>query len=240
MLKAQREAKWRTSWSNPDLAYEEHTGAFVRAILERGDDARFPGELSAFVAQIAPTAMISSLAQLVLKCTAPGVPDIYQGCELWDHSLVDPDNRGPVDYAARAALLAQTVADPASARAAWPDGRVKLFVTWKLLQLRAERRATFLDGAYTPLTIEGTLADHIVAFARTDVIVIAPRLVHNLVRLEVSGPRLELGDETISLPAGAPARFRDIFTGASIDVLDDRISAGAALGAFPVSVLVPD
>ena len=240
MHKAQREAKLRTSWSNPDIAYEEATEVFIRAIFERGNEARFPGEIGAFVAEIAPAAMIASLAQLVFKCTAPGLPDIYQGCELWDHSLVDPDNRRPVDYPLRAAMLAAAKADPAAARASWLDGRVKLFVTWKLLSLRVERRATFLDGPYTPLNIDGALSDHVVAFARTDVIVIAPRLVRNIVRPAETSPRLEFGEETVELPFGAPTRFRDIFTDATLDVHDGRVSVGAALGAFPVSVLIPE
>jgi (1->4)-alpha-D-glucan 1-alpha-D-glucosylmutase len=238
--KAQREAKTRTSWSNPDLAYEEATATFIRAIMERGDDARFPGELAAFVAEILPTAMVSSLAQVVFKCMAPGLPDIYQGCELWDHSLVDPDNRRTVDYALRAAMLAEARDDPAAARASWLDGRVKLFVTAKLLRLRRERRATFLDGPYTPLEIEGSLGDRVVAFARTDVIVIAPRLVHDLIRRGDNGPRLGFGDEKVALPPGSPSRFRDIFTDATLDATDGRLSVGAALGGFPVSVLIPE
>ena len=240
MQKAQREAKLRTSWSNPDLAYEEASEAFIRAIFERADEARFPSELGAFVADLAPSAMVSSLAQLVFKCTAPGVPDIYQGCELWDHSLVDPDNRRPVDYARRAAMLADAATDPAGARAAWLDGQVKLFVTWKLLRLRGEHRATFLDGPYTPLDVHGQLSEHVIAFARAEVIAIAPRLVRRLVRRGENGPRLEFGDETITLPPAAPARFRDIFTDATVDASAGRISVSAALGAFPVSVLVPD
>jgi (1->4)-alpha-D-glucan 1-alpha-D-glucosylmutase len=240
MEKAQREAKTRTSWANPDLAYEEASATFIRAVLERGDETRFPSELGAFVAEIAPAAMISSLAQVVFKCTSPGVPDIYQGCELWDHSLVDPDNRRPVDYALRAAMLAEAKTDPAAARASWLDGRVKLFVTWKLLRLRAERRTTFLDGPYTPLEVTGALSEHIIAFARTDVIAIAPRLVRDLVRLDEAIPRLVFGDESITLPHDAATRFRDIFTGASIEVHAGRITVGAALATFPVSVLVPD
>jgi (1->4)-alpha-D-glucan 1-alpha-D-glucosylmutase len=238
--KAQREAKTRTNWANPDLSYEAGTATFIRAILERADEARFPGEIAAFVADIAPTAMISSLSQLVFKCTAPGLPDIYQGCELWDHSLVDPDNRRIVDYALRANMLAECGNDPAAARASWLDGRVKLFVTWKLLRLRAERRATFLDGPYTPLEVSGALSEHVIAFARTDVIVIAPRLVRRLVRTDGPIPQLAFGDESIALPPDSPARWRDIFTETSVDVLDGRISVSAVLGAFPVSVLVPD
>jgi (1->4)-alpha-D-glucan 1-alpha-D-glucosylmutase len=240
LQKAQREAKQRTSWSNPDLAYEEATERFIRAIFERTDDARFPGEIGTFVAEIAPVAMISSLAQVVFKCTSPGVPDIYQGGELWDHSLVDPDNRRAVDYPLRAQMLADAKADPATARASWLDGRVKLFVTWKLLQLRAERRTTFLDGPYTPLEVTGPLGEHVVAFARADVIVIGPRLVRTLIAAGEGSPRLAFGNETVALPPEAATRYRDIFTDATIDASDGTLSVGAALGAFPVSVLVPD
>jgi (1->4)-alpha-D-glucan 1-alpha-D-glucosylmutase len=240
MQKAQREAKTRTSWANPDSAYEEASATFIRSVLARGDEARFAGEIGAFVNEIAAPAMVSSLAQLVFKCMAPGVPDIYQGCELWDHSLVDPDNRRPVDYRLRERMLAQAKADPAAARASWLDGHVKLFVTWKLLRLRAERRATFLDGPYTPLEVSGARSEHVIAFARTDIIVIAPRLVRNLVRPGEPVPRLAFGDESIALPPDTATRFRDIFTGASVEVDDGRIAVGAALDAFPVSVLVPD
>jgi (1->4)-alpha-D-glucan 1-alpha-D-glucosylmutase len=240
MQKAQREAKTRTSWAHPDLAYEEGTTTFIRTILERGDEARFPSEIGAFVAGIAPTAMISSLSQVVFKCASPGLPDIYQGCELWDHSLVDPDNRRAVDYALRADLLAQCKTDPAGARASWADGRVKLFVTWKLLRLRTEQRATFLDGPYMPLEVNGPLNEHIIAFARTDVIVIAPRLVYGLVRTDGPVPRLAFGDESIVLPPESGTRLRDIFTDTIIEVEDGRISVAALLGSFPVSVLVPD
>ncbi|MGD0473512.1 MAG: malto-oligosyltrehalose synthase [Candidatus Velthaea sp.] len=238
--KAQREAKTRTSWANPDLAYEEGTARFIRTILERGDEARFPNEIGALVAEIAPAAMVSSLSQLVFKCTAPGVPDIYQGCELWDHSLVDPDNRRPVDYVLRAAMLAEAKIDPAAARASWLDGRVKLYVTSKLLELRAQRRATFLDGPYMPLDVVGVHSEHVIAFARTDVIVIAPRLVRTLVRSDEPIPRLAFGDETVSLPPDTPTRLRDIFTEARIEATDGRIAVSTALEAFPVSVLVPD
>jgi (1->4)-alpha-D-glucan 1-alpha-D-glucosylmutase len=239
MQKAQREAKLRTSWSNPDLGYEAASEAFVRGILERGDDARFPGDLAAFVADIAPAAMISSLAQVVLKCTAPGMPDIYQGCELWDHSLVDPDNRRAVDYALRARILADVQADPTGARAGWFDGRVKLFVTWKLLQLRGQRRETFLDGPYTPLAVSGPASDRVVAFARGDIVVVTPRLVRDLIRRDEAGPRVVFADDTVTLPARSATRYRDIFTGASVDVEGGLLSVNAALGAFPVSVLVP-
>ncbi len=239
MQKAQREAKQRTSWSNPDTAYEEATEAFVRGILERGDEARFPGELAAFVAQIAPAAMISSVAQVVFKCMSPGVPDIYQGCELWDHSLVDPDNRRAVDYALRARMLGDAKLDSQAARTSWLDGRVKLFVTWKLLQLRGERRALFLDGPYEPLVVSGPLSDHIVAFARSEIIVVGPRLIFDRVSASENGPKLEFGEETIALPPDAAARYQNIFTEMTVDASGGVLAAGALLGTFPVSVLVP-
>jgi (1->4)-alpha-D-glucan 1-alpha-D-glucosylmutase len=184
--------------------------------------------------------MISSLAQVVLKCMAPGVPDIYQGCELWDQSLVDPDNRRPVDYTLRARMLAEAQTDPAAARSSWLDGRAKLYVTWKLLRLRAERRATFLDGPYTPLTVSGAHSDRVIAFARSDVIVIAPRLVLDLVTPTERGPRLEFGDETIALPPDAVGHYRDIFTDATVTANNGTLPVRDVLGPFPVSVLVPD
>jgi (1->4)-alpha-D-glucan 1-alpha-D-glucosylmutase len=239
MQKAQREAKLRTSWSNPDLPYEEGTASFVRAIMDRGDDNRFPVELATFVGDIAPTAMISSIAQVVFKCMAPGVPDIYQGDELWDHSLVDPDNRRAVDYALRATMLAEMQHDPDAARASWTDGRVKLFVTWKLLRLRADRRTTFLDGPYAALEVSGPLCDHVVAFAREDVLVVAPRLVRKLVRVGERGPQVAFGDERLVLPSGSPARYRDVFTGASLTVENGALPIARVLESFPVSVLVP-
>ncbi|GAC1536676.1 MAG: malto-oligosyltrehalose synthase [Candidatus Velthaea sp.] len=241
MLKAQREAKVRTSWSNPDPAYEHASAEFIRSILDRSDEARFPGEITAFVADIAPAAMVQGLTQVVLKCTVPGVPDIYQGSELWDHSLVDPDNRRPVDYTARERMLRAAQNDPAAARASWDDGAVKLFVTARLLQLRARRRATFLDGGYTRVDVTGQLAQHVVAFARKDVIVVAPRLVRTILTGDSSTPSLAFGEESIGIPFGLAGPYRNVFTDSRVDLGVERtIGVADLLRDFPVAVLEPD
>jgi len=237
MEKATREAKLHTSWANADRAYEEATRAFVRGVLDRAGDNRFPGEVAAFAAQLEPIAMIHSLAQVVLKCLSPGVPDIYQGCELWDLSLVDPDNRRPVDYAARTAMLARIEADPLAALASWDDGAVKMAVVWHLLHLRRERAATFASGAYEVLAVRGPWSDRIVAFARADVIAIAPRLVRPLLDPAAGAPALRLGDERLTLPAG---RYRERITGESIACPAGEVPLAPLLGRFPVAVLVRD
>ena len=236
MEKAIREAKLHTSWSNADPAYEEATRAFVRGILERTNENRFPGEVAAFAALVAPIAMVHSLAQVVLKCTSPGVPDIYQGCELWDFSLVDPDNRGAVDYAAREAMLARIEADPAAALASWDDGAVKLAVTWQLLKLRRERRATFASGRYAALPVRGSWSDRIVAFARDDIIVVVPRLVRPFLDPEAPQPNLRLSEERLPVPATA---YVERFTGARIEAEDGSITLATLLNRFPVAVLLP-
>jgi len=235
MEKATREAKVHTSWANQDEPYEDATRAFVRGILDRANDNRFPGEVAAFAAQLSPVAMIHSLAQTVLKCTSPGVPDIYQGCELWDFSLVDPDNRRPVDYAARSLMLDRIEADPVAALASWDDGLVKMAVLWNLLHLRRERRATFASGAYEPLAVRGPWSDRIVAFARDDIVVVAPRLVRPLFEGQSATPALRLSDEQLMLPAG---RYHERFTAKSLSCEAGKLRLAPLLGRFPVAVLV--
>jgi len=234
--KATREAKIHTSWANQDAMYEAATQAFVRGILDRTSDNRFPGEIAAFAALLSPIAMIHSLAQVVLKCTAPGVPDIYQGCELWDFSLVDPDNRRPVDYAARNAMLARVSADPAAALASWDDGAVKLAITSSLLHLRREARETFANGSYVALAAQGPWSDRIVAFARNEIVVVAPRLVRPLLDPDAAAPALRLSEERLPVPAAA---YTERFTGARIEAVDGSISLAALLNRFPVAVLLP-
>lgn len=239
-LKAQREAKVRTSWANPDADYEAATQRFIRAILERADEARFPVEIATLVADIAPGAMIESLSQVVLKCTVPGLPDIHQGTELWDHSLVDPDNRQPVDYKTRASILKSTIELPAAARASWKDGTVKLFVTSRLLRLRAKHRDIFLNGAYEALEVRGPLSQHVVAFAREGIVVVVPRLVRSVLT-EARIPAVAFGDEVVVLSSSSPKRYRNVFTDTFVDVgMEHTIRVADVLRDFPVAVLEPD
>ncbi len=252
LRKALREAKFRTSWTNPNLAYEAATLAFARTILAPRDTNAFVPELQSLARELAPAAAISSLAQVVLKLTSPGVPDLYQGNEFWDFSLVDPDNRRPVDYEARAQTLAamrarvqrdQTADLADDLLDSWRDGRIKAYITWRLLHLRRERAQTFLGQAYAALETTGTLADHVVAFTREDVVTIVPRLVRGLLDRDRRDLRLRCDDVCIRLHASAAERYRDRFTGALLVTdRDDRgafLTAKAALTPFPVAVLEP-
>jgi (1->4)-alpha-D-glucan 1-alpha-D-glucosylmutase len=238
--KAAREAKLRTSWTDPNGAYEDGLDAFVRAACASG--MPFFRDALAFTAQLAPVAAIHGLAQVAIKLGAPGVPDIYQGCELWDHSLVDPDNRRAVDYEVRGAMLAGFArrADDADALLgelldAWPDGRIKLYVTWRLLQLRRAHRATFLGGTYRALDVHGAGAASLVAFARDEIAFVLPRLVRAYAR----GLRVAFADERVAM--GRPnARYVGVLDGRSVvaDAAGD-VSVADAFAAAPLAVLVP-
>jgi (1->4)-alpha-D-glucan 1-alpha-D-glucosylmutase len=175
-IKAAREGKVETSWINADEAYEASLTRFLRRLLDRGESADFIESFDAFARRTALLGALNSLAQLTLKMTMPGVPDLYQGTEVWDLALVDPDNRRPVDFTARAAALAHRETDWTGLAAAWPDGRIKLALTRRLLALRAEHASLFAHGAYRPVEVRGRDRDHVVAFARIggrDAIVVA-------------------------------------------------------------------
>ena len=220
-LKAAREAKVHTSWIDPRSDYEAALNGFVRSIL---DDPEFVADLEGFVEPLVAPGRINSLAQALLKLTAPGVPDIYQGTEVWDLSLVDPDNRRPVDYASLAAL-AGDVTDAASAVALVDRGGPKLHLMRTALGLRRERPDLFgRDSTYEPLTADGERADHVVAFARAgSVISVAPRLP-----LTLDG---DWGDTSLSLPDG---RWADRLTEAS---WEGRVALADLTGRFPVALL---
>ncbi len=167
-LKAAREGKLETSWLNPDETYENGLLGFVRAMLDRDRAAAFLESFQNFARRMALLGTLSSLTQLALKATMPGLPDFYQGTETWDLSLVDPDNRRPVDFAARrAALDAGAMPDWAALASAWPNGRIKLALTHRLLMLRNQKPAVFADGAYEPIEVSGPDREHIVAFRRS-------------------------------------------------------------------------
>lgn len=185
MLKAAREAKTRTSWASVNVGYEEALAQFIRAALQRREGNLFLTDFCGFEARIVRFGLFNALTQTVLKLTAPGVPDIYQGNEVWEFALVDPDNRRPVDYAVRRALLEELAARPcrgeyARALAERPeDPRCKLYLLRAVLGLRREHEALFTHGEYLPLRVAGDRAQHLCAYARRfkgDVaIVLAPR-----------------------------------------------------------------
>ena len=254
MLKAARESQVHTSWVNPDPAYEDALQRFVRAALDASRPNPFLEDFAALREMVAHAGAINALAQQLLKLTAPGVPDIYQGTELWDQSLVDPDNRRPVDYRQRARLLRglqrrrpgrRLAADLLETKA---DGRVKLYLTSRALACRAAYPDLFARGAYIPLAAEGAAADHVVAFARRDAenefITAVPRLVVGLTGKELVdpiGPEV-WGDTRLLLPDAEPGtRYRDVFSGETIKVSasDDGavLPIAEVFAAFPFALL---
>jgi (1->4)-alpha-D-glucan 1-alpha-D-glucosylmutase len=166
-LKAAREGKQETSWLNPNQAYEAGLRTFLTRILDRSISAEFLNSMAALAQRISLLGALNSLSQITLKSMMPGVPDFYQGTEFWDLSLVDPDNRRPVDFAARAAVLASMeTPDWAELTQNWRNGHVKLAWTRHLLKLRTELDGVFTHGEYQPLAISGPHRDHVIAFAR--------------------------------------------------------------------------
>lgn len=224
MQKAAREAKAHTSWLNPDPAYEAALADFVAAVLANG---RFLADFQAFLAPLVRPGWITSLAQTLLKLTAPGVPDIYQGTELWSLSLVDPDNRRPVDYELRNRLLGELAnSDPAELTNSLDDGRAKLWLTREALAVRRRfPEALGPVGGYRPIKARGSRADHVVAFERGgSVITAVPRLV-----LRLAG---EWVDTAIELPGGD---WLNQLTGQRF--AGDEVLLSELTARFPVALL---
>lgn len=222
MEKATKEAKRLTSWTAADEEYDDALRTFVRAVLA---DAEFVADLDSFVAPLVEPGRINALAQTLLKLTCPGIPDLYQGTESWDLSLVDPDNRRPVDFAARRRLLdAAAGASPEDALARADEGLPKMVVIQRALALRRDDPDAFTDGTYEPIATNGPGADHVVAFRRADRIACAvPRLV-------TRRPD-EWGDAHIDLGAGG---WTNVFTG---DESSSETTVGRLLARFPVALL---
>ena len=236
MVKAVREGKQQSSWSNPNTAYESALQRFVKTALDPTRTNPFIIEFHAFVESLARLGSINSLSQLVLKLMVPGVPDIYQGGELWDFNLVDPDNRRPVDWQKRRKLLEEIRRAPvADVAEHWRDGREKMFVLCRLLELRREHEELFAEGEYQPLEVEGRRSAHLCAFSRhrngETVVAAAPRLVYQLYQ---DGRKADWGGTEISLPPRSG--WRDVFTGRIVRG-PERIRASELLADFPVCVL---
>jgi (1->4)-alpha-D-glucan 1-alpha-D-glucosylmutase len=227
MAKAAREAKVHTSWTTPVPAYEEAVAAFTTAVV---DDPVFVADLEAFLDahQIVARGRETSLAQTALLVTAPGVPDVYQGTELWDLSLADPDNRRPVDHEVRARLLRELLdAPPEVALAHLADGGTKLWLLAQLLRHRRLDPAPYRSARYAPLAAHGPKERHVVAFERAGLAVVVPRL---LVGLDGAWR-----GTTVSLP---PGPWRDVLTG-DVQTGGERAVA-ELLARFPAAVLVPE
>ena len=235
MLKAVREAKVNTSWVNPNAIYEDAVMIFVDSVLgSSATENQFLKEFVPFQRKISHFGMFNSLSQTLLKITCPGVPDFYQGSEIWDFSLVDPDNRRPVDYGLRIEMLRRlkeregSEAGHALSRELTLNkdtGEIKLYVTYKALACRKTYRKLFEEGEYMPLETAGEAADHICSFARRlgnrEVVVIVPRF---LIRLVPEEKRLPFGTEVwgdshVIVPfTEEGGRYRNVFTSETISV----------------------
>lgn len=247
MTKATREAKRNTSWINPDEAYEAATRTFVARLLD--PEQPFVATARRFLARVKAAGLMTSLAQLVVKATAPGVPDFYQGTELWDFSMADPDNRRPVDFAARRRHLSEILRRSASGRAALidellaspEDGRLKLFLTRELLACRRSVPELFARGAYLPLVVEGSQTDRVIAFARSlgdDVIwTVAARFFAGPGE-SVPGAAISWNDTTLHVPPTLAGRsLYDVLTGETVRDLGDRVAVAELFKRMPFAVL---
>jgi (1->4)-alpha-D-glucan 1-alpha-D-glucosylmutase len=269
MQKAIHEAKQHTSWINPNPEYDEAVRSFVGATLNTRPKNRFFPDFQAFHRRIVNCGLVAALSQTLLKLTSPGVPDIYQGQELWNFSLVDPDNRRTIDFELRQNMLSELKAELSAdddARLAVAqylahhpaDPKLKLFVTWQALCFRRREAALFREGTYLPIDVEGTYAAHAVAFAwrwksAVDVtekaaLIVVPRLLMRLTdhlqgEADVSPPPLgpTVWAETRLALADLPrGPWRNIFTGQSIRSDDGLLPLATLLNDFPVAFLAFD
>ena len=260
MIKAAREGKESSSWQNPNEAYEGALSGFVQKILDPSMARDFLASLLPFARRIAELGATNSLSQLLLKLTSPGIPDIYRGCELWDLSLVDPDNRRPVDYESRVRLLSELKqvfggSDPGAAARVrdltetWWDGRVKLLLTWKLLEFRREHPELSLEGSYRPLETRGERGHNLCAFARehesSTLVVVAPRLCARLPRNAPPFPvgPAAWGDTTVSWPGTGIDLLQDIITGREFPALpgdgETELRAADLFADLPIAAVIP-
>jgi (1->4)-alpha-D-glucan 1-alpha-D-glucosylmutase len=246
MNKALHEAKRNTSWINPNPEYDQAAAEFIARILDPDSAGDFLADLESFQQTVSHFGMFNSLAQTLLKVTAPGVPDTYQGTELWDFSLVDPDNRRPVDYDLRRRLL-ESLDGPVRAGEFLyhkADGRIKLFVSARAFRYRREHPGLFM-GQYAPLEPRGVRAGHLFCFARVGdgaaAVIAVPRLIATLSRAgdrPPVGPEV-WGDTFIVLPPELARRpWTNVLTGEKLESpTDGGLPAASVLGSFPVALL---
>lgn len=252
IIKAIREAKVHTAWIKPDADYEEALISFIDEVLKPSEGNQFLKEFLPFQKRIARYGIFNSLSQALLKITSPGVPDFYQGTELWDLNLVDPDNRRPVDFEKRKGFLREIkekekrdilslISELISTK---EDGRIKLFLIYKALKVRAKRKELFEKGGYISIEVGGKYKDHVLAFARRKekawAITMAPRFLTYLIGENEYpvGERI-WKDTYITLPEGSPLLWRNGFTDRVIEC-ERTLLVGETLEYFPVALLLSD
>jgi (1->4)-alpha-D-glucan 1-alpha-D-glucosylmutase len=260
MDKSSKEAKVRTSWVSPNAAHDGALAEFVRAALKPNSANPFLADFVSFRRPIAMAGILNSLSQTVIKAGSPGVPDFYQGTELWDYNLVDPDNRRPVDFAIRSAMLEEIIREADRNRATLvekllgspQDGGIKMYVVHRALQFRRNHPELFASGAYVPLTAGGECTRHVIAFARRAgrdrVIIAAGRFFTKLERTAADSfpTGAAWSDTRVILPPDfAPRRYVDLFTGCEIEARAQegtaqlsQLSMDEVFARMPISMLV--
>ncbi|WP_295767063.1 malto-oligosyltrehalose synthase [uncultured Mucilaginibacter sp.] len=246
LTKALREAKTNSNWAQPDEEYEKATLSFAEQLLNKESD--FWHSFEAFHKKVADYGIINSLAQVLLKFTSPGIPDVYQGTDLWDLSLVDPDNRRPVDYELRNRFLNE-ISDSQDAEALitklWNErftGQIKLWLTQKLFTERRENADAFANGSYIPLKVKGAYSDYIIAYARrykqTWYVTVAPVNLPVLCRdQDRNATELKWRNTRVILPAEAPAEWSNILSGIDGKAIESSIRIKDVFNTIPLAVL---
>jgi (1->4)-alpha-D-glucan 1-alpha-D-glucosylmutase len=248
LTKAMREAKMYSNWSEPNEKYEQEALAFLDQIF--ADGTEFKSSFQDFAKYVSFYGMLYSLCQTLLKITAPGIPDIYQGCELWDLSMVDPDNRRPVDFELRKSYLKELQETPENAMEnalksmlqTWPDGKIKMYLTWRALQFRQANTKLFTEGEYLPLKLEGN--PNVLAFAWN----LGPQwslVILPLETVKLTQPEtFPLGkvfwhNEVLTLPAHAPKTWKNIFTDQTLSG-ENKLALADIFAWFPVACLTSE
>ena len=256
MQKAIKEAKVHTSWVNPNEAYDHAVSKFVKEVLIADPENRFLSDFMQFHRRVAYPGMLNSLSQTLLKIASPGVPDFYQGTELWDFSLVDPDNRRPVDFGKRIKLLEELKQREQENRPAliqellnrWVDGKIKLYMTHKGLSFRRSHKSLFEEGNYIPIDAFGGAKDHVCAFARRTGSGLgfggsAAPDHETTQRGEAAFRRGTWGSSALVLPEDTPESWLNIFTGEELKVtLSEQrklLPLASTLQSFPLALLTP-
>ncbi|MHC1725790.1 MAG: malto-oligosyltrehalose synthase [Syntrophobacteraceae bacterium] len=249
VIKATREARVYTGWIKPDSEYEEAFESFVNNILDKSARNVFLEDFLAFQKKVAHFGLVNSLSQVVLKICSPGIPDFYQGADLWEFSLVDPDNRRQVDFRRRISFQESIFRDmetpgfPKQLMDSAEDGRIKLFVIQQCLLARREHRNLYRNGSYIPLAVNGQHSGHTMAFARREesswAIAVAPRFCTSLTSEKEFPLGLKVwGDTAIMLPEDAPANWKNVITGEEHSFRGE-LPVGAILSTIPVAQLLP-
>jgi (1->4)-alpha-D-glucan 1-alpha-D-glucosylmutase len=250
MIKATREAMVHTRWTRPNQAHEDALVKFVSRILSSQDSPEFLQDFRQFQKRVAYLGMINGLSQTLLKIVAPGVPDFYQGSELWDLRLVDPDNRGPIDFDKRAAAL-DSVANLDEAQDIrslidhWRDGRAKLYLIWKALRFRREHENLFREGEFVPLQSVGAYSRNVMAFVRRRgtlwVAAAVPRWTSQVpTPADRKRAAFNWKDTRLLLPPGSPSSWNNVLTGTQPYSQRDRdahLTANDLFSEFPVALI---